>query len=147
MWQQNHFFFPKSNEFLISFEQSNRVAESRKTKWQQRTCEIWRNRWVCQFISIAFFCNYPFLSMLFLFAWIASLNTGCVPFNPLTVFNHFDCGYKTGTMCRQSFGFGPNATHSSGKNSTVWWWSGGQCFCDGSARIGDWSETWVSKST
>lgn len=24
--------------------------------------------------------------MLFLFAWIASLNTGCVPFNPLTVF-------------------------------------------------------------
>lgn len=52
---------------------------------------------------------------------------------------------KIGSMCRQSFGFGPNATHTGRKDAVVWRWCGGQCFGDGSPWIGDRSEEWISK--
>lgn len=51
-----------------------------------------------------------------------------------------------GSMCRQSFGFGPNTTNASRENPTLWWWCRGQCFGDGSARIGDWSEERIQES-
>lgn len=55
--------------------------------------------------------------------------------------------YKIGSMCRQSFGFGPNETYTGRENIVVRWRCGWQCFCDGSAWVCDRSEKWISKSS
>lgn len=50
-------------------------------------------------------------------------------------------------MCRQSFGSGPNTTDTGWENTAIWWRCRGQCFGDGGAGVGDWSEKRISKST
>lgn len=143
-WYRKHIFL-SSNEFLIRVE-LNKVKQDNGERKKNND-----NRRFTKFGEVG---KYDSLLGLFYFQVIVKFHgflcffshlheslvysLGVFFLNPFNYYNTIDkMRHKIGTMCRWSFGFGPNSTHSSGKNIVIRWWFSGQCFCDGSAWIRD----------